>query len=91
MSFQPILIDGTWQQARLPVDSFTAVDPSTKTPLADRYPVSSFSDIKLALAAAQRAIFGADVSFRVDGSVAPGPVENSCSSQAQLIGSTWQL
>ena len=54
MSFQPILIDGTWQQARLPVDSFTAVDPSTKTPLADRYPVSSFSDIKLALAAAHR-------------------------------------
>ncbi len=62
MSFQPILIDGTWQQARLLVDSFTAVDPSTKTPLADRYPVSSFSDIKLALAAAHR-LLGVGICF----------------------------
>ncbi|NOR53989.1 MAG: aldehyde dehydrogenase family protein [Candidatus Aminicenantes bacterium] len=54
MSFQPVLIDGTWQQANSPVGSFSAVNPSTKTPLADLYPVSSFADIEIALFAAHR-------------------------------------
>jgi len=57
MSFQPVLIDGTWKQARLPVGSFAAVNPATKTPLTDRFPVSSFSDIELALSAAHQMVF----------------------------------
>ena len=56
MSFQPILINGTWQQAQSPIGFFSAVNPSIKTPLADRYPISSFSDIELALAAAHQAV-----------------------------------
>ncbi len=56
MSLQPVLIAGEWRQARNPVDSFTAFNPATKSPLADRYPVSGMEDVESALVAAQAAV-----------------------------------
>lgn len=56
MILQPVFIDGIWQQAHLPIGSFSAVDPSTKKTFADQYPISSFKDIELALLASHRAI-----------------------------------
>lgn len=56
MSLEPISIAGEWLQARNPVDTFTAVNPATKSPLAARYPVSSIEDVELALQAAQDAV-----------------------------------
>ncbi|MBW2559066.1 MAG: aldehyde dehydrogenase family protein [Deltaproteobacteria bacterium] len=56
MSLQPILIAGEWRQARNPVDSFTAFNPATKSPLEDRYPVSGMEDVQSALVAAQAAV-----------------------------------
>ena len=58
MSLQPVLIAGTWRPAQDPADSFTAVNPATKSTLADRYPVSGISDVELALTAAQEAVEG---------------------------------
>jgi alpha-ketoglutaric semialdehyde dehydrogenase len=55
MTLHPVLIAGVWQQARNPVDSFTAKDPATGTSLDDDYPVSSFDDLALALEAAKEA------------------------------------
>jgi NADP-dependent aldehyde dehydrogenase len=56
MSLQPILIAGEWRQAHKPVDSFTAVNPATKSPLEDRYPVSGIEDIEVTMEAAQQAV-----------------------------------
>jgi NADP-dependent aldehyde dehydrogenase len=56
MPYQPVMINGVWQQAYEPVDSFTATNPYTRESLSDRYPVSSFADVELALKAAQRAM-----------------------------------
>jgi alpha-ketoglutaric semialdehyde dehydrogenase len=56
MSLQPILIAGEWRQARNPVDFFTAVNPATKSPLKDRYPVSGVEDVEEAIEAAGKAV-----------------------------------
>jgi NADP-dependent aldehyde dehydrogenase len=56
MSLQPILIAGQWRQAQNPVDDFMAVNPATKSPLPERYPVSGIEDVELALQAAQDAV-----------------------------------
>ena len=56
MKVQPVLIAGEWRQAQNPSDSFTVVDPATKTPLPERYPVSGLADVELALQAAQQAV-----------------------------------
>ena len=53
---QPILIAGEWRKAQDPDGSFTAVNPVTRTPLPERYPVSSLADVELALQAAQQAV-----------------------------------
>lgn len=51
MHTQPILINGTWREADA-VDYFTAVDPQTKQPLHERFPVSSRADMLAAVQAA---------------------------------------
>jgi len=56
MSLQPVLIAGEWREGHAASDSFTAVNPTTKTPLADRYPVSDYTEVELALRAAQQAV-----------------------------------
>ncbi len=56
MSMQPVLIAGEWRPAYEPVDTFTAVNPAAKSPLPDRYPVSGYADVALALKAAQEAV-----------------------------------
>ncbi len=56
MTLQPILINGSWQQAYSPVGSFTAINPATKTALKEIYPVSSFTDVDMMLTAAQKTI-----------------------------------
>ncbi len=56
MYLQPVLIAGKWRQAANPVDSFTAVNPATTSPLTDRYPVSGMEDVEAALEAAQAAV-----------------------------------
>ena len=56
MSLEPISIAGEWIQAQNPVDEFTVVNPATKSPLAECYPVSSIEDVELALQAAQDAV-----------------------------------
>lgn len=56
MSLQPILLAGEWRQARDPVDFFAAVNPATKSPLKDRYPVSGLDDVELAMEASRQAV-----------------------------------
>ena len=56
MSLQPVLIAGEWCQAQNPVGDFTAVNPATKSPLPERYPISGLEDVELALQAAQDAV-----------------------------------
>lgn len=53
MSLQPILIAGKWRPSRNPVGSFSAVNPASKNPLPDQYPVSGLEDIEAALEAGQ--------------------------------------
>jgi len=50
---EPILIAGEWRQAEAPSGAFSAVDPGTKTPLAESYPVSGLQDVTRAFAAAE--------------------------------------
>jgi alpha-ketoglutaric semialdehyde dehydrogenase len=54
MPTQPVLIDGQWR-ASAGRQTFTATNPQTRQPLADAYPVSPWSEIEGALAAAGRA------------------------------------
>ncbi|HRE99715.1 MAG TPA: aldehyde dehydrogenase (NADP(+)) [Pirellulaceae bacterium] len=51
MTVQSILIDGAWVPASA-VSTFSAVNPNTRQPLSDVYPVSDWSDIDRALEAA---------------------------------------
>jgi 2,5-dioxopentanoate dehydrogenase len=53
---EPVLIDGEWRQASSPAGAFSAVDPSTREPLEERYPVSGIHDVERASAAAQDAV-----------------------------------
>jgi NADP-dependent aldehyde dehydrogenase len=55
-TLQPVLIDGQWKQAQSPAGTFSAVNPATKTQLKDIYPISSFTEVELALAAGHQAV-----------------------------------
>jgi 2,5-dioxopentanoate dehydrogenase len=55
MSLQPVLIGGQWQPSQNPAGSFSAVNPATKTPLAEQYPLSSLEEVHLVLQAGQEA------------------------------------
>ena len=54
MTVQPILIDGRWQPAQA-AGTFRAENPTTREPLPEEYPVSTWPDCDAALAAAERA------------------------------------
>jgi 2,5-dioxopentanoate dehydrogenase len=56
LSLEPVLIAGEWRPAQNPVGSFSAVDPSTKSPLPASYPVSGIDDVTAALRAAEEAV-----------------------------------
>jgi NADP-dependent aldehyde dehydrogenase len=56
MTLQPLLLNGTWQPAQAPTASFQAINPSTRAPLPDAYPISSWADVETALSAAQAAV-----------------------------------
>ena len=56
MSLEPVLIAGLWRQSHDPSGSFTAYDPSKRTPLPETYPVSGLEDVEQALQAAQEAV-----------------------------------
>ena len=55
MSQQPVLVAGQWRPAKNPAGTFSAVDPATKTPLPDSFPVSGLEDVELACRAAEEA------------------------------------
>jgi NADP-dependent aldehyde dehydrogenase len=55
MSLAPILVAGEWRQAKNPTGAFSAIDPQTKTALAESYPVSGLEDVTLACQAAAQA------------------------------------
>jgi 2,5-dioxopentanoate dehydrogenase len=52
MTLEPVLLAGEWRQASNPTGAFSAVDPSTREPLEERYPVSGLDDVERACAAA---------------------------------------
>ncbi|MGH7199604.1 MAG: aldehyde dehydrogenase (NADP(+)) [Planctomycetaceae bacterium] len=54
MNAQPVLIDGEWI-ASVAQKTFQAVEPATRRPLADEYPISPWEEIEHALTAAARA------------------------------------
>ncbi len=54
MPLQPVLINGAWRASDA-VGEFEAVNPSTKTPLPDTYPVSSAAEVEEALHAGYEA------------------------------------
>ena len=45
MSTASVLIAGEWRQAKNPAGDFTAVNPATKEPLPEKFPVSSIDDV----------------------------------------------
>ena len=51
-----ILIDGAWRPAEAPTGSFQPMNPTTRTPLPDHYPISSWADAEAALQASQVAV-----------------------------------
>jgi NADP-dependent aldehyde dehydrogenase len=55
MTFKPVLIAGAWRPATKPAGAFTAVNPATRQPLADHYPVSSLHDVDAAVEAGREA------------------------------------
>jgi len=55
MTVQPVLIAGTWRSSDAPVDMFQGVNPATKAPLPEVYPVSSWEETELAIMAAAEA------------------------------------
>lgn len=55
MSYQPVLVAGQWRQPLEPAESFTAVNPMTKTPLPEVYPVSGWGEVEEALIAGAEA------------------------------------
>jgi NADP-dependent aldehyde dehydrogenase len=56
MTLQPVLIAGKWRQANSPAGSFRAMNPTTKTPMPEEYPVSSAADVEAAIQAAYEAV-----------------------------------
>lgn len=54
MSVQPVLIDGDWA-ASSATESFQAVNPATREPLPERFPVSPWQEVERALEAAAAA------------------------------------
>lgn len=54
MTTHPILLDGRWQVST-GAQTFTAVNPQLRQPLADHYPVSPWAEVAAALQAADRA------------------------------------
>jgi 2,5-dioxopentanoate dehydrogenase len=62
MSEQPVLVSGQWRPSRAPDKTFTAVNPMTKTPLPDVYPVSAWEEVDEAVhAGAEAAVALRDV------------------------------
>ncbi len=60
---QSVLVDGEWRPSRAPVKTFTAVNPMTKTPLPDIYPVSTWEEVEEAVrAGAEAAVALRDVA-----------------------------
>src|SRR6187402_920213 len=53
-SVHPVLINGQWSTSA-GRETFTAVNPATRQPLPDVYPVSPWSEVEAALVAADRA------------------------------------
>lgn len=54
MSVQPVLIDGRWRPS-IGERRFFAVNPTSRQPLADEYPVSPWSEVEAAIVAADLA------------------------------------
>jgi len=65
MTLQPVLVDGAWRQPAQPCGTFQAVDPATKKPLPDVYPISGFEEVEACLKAAHEAVDKLD-SFSPD-------------------------
>lgn len=63
MSLQPVLIAGEWGSGKSS-GSFQSLNPTTRQPLADSYPISSWQDLDRALQAASDC---ADTLRRLDG------------------------
>jgi 2,5-dioxopentanoate dehydrogenase len=55
MPLQPILINGQWQPAQSPVSTFQAMNPTTKMPLNEEYPVSNAEEVERIIQASYRA------------------------------------
>ncbi len=51
MSYQPVLIAGAWRQSAGTPKIFTAINPMTRMPLPDVYPVSPWEEVEEALVA----------------------------------------
>ncbi len=51
MSYQPVLIAGAWRTSAGTTKTFTAVNPMTRMPLPDVYPVSPWKEVEEALVA----------------------------------------
>lgn len=56
MTLQPVLINGEWRNAANPAGSFHAMNPTTRTPMPEEYPVSSNDDVMAVLHAAHDAV-----------------------------------
>lgn len=54
MSLQPILVDGAWTASN-GTKTFQSINPQTKQPLADTYPISPWSEIERVIQAAAKA------------------------------------
>lgn len=63
MSLQPVLIAGEWVTSKSS-GSFQSINPTTRQPLADSYPISSWQEVDQALEAAAAC---ADTLRRLDG------------------------
>ena len=73
----PVLINGVWQEADAEA-TFVATNPSTREPLGDSYPVSSWTDVDNALTAAAGA-------FRELRNISPQAICDFLSKYADLI------
>jgi 2,5-dioxopentanoate dehydrogenase len=56
MSLQPILLDGKWLPSQSPASTFHAMNPTTKTPLEDEYPVSNAAEVEQIITASYQAV-----------------------------------
>jgi NADP-dependent aldehyde dehydrogenase len=56
MPIQPVLINGSWREPKSPIGHFQSITPETGVAQAKRYPISSFTDIELALSASYWAV-----------------------------------